>query len=107
MDENNQNEHLMARRIIYFVLGFLEVLFAFRLVFKILGERSDNAFTSIIYSVTDLFLAPFFGIFRTAVAPGLEVRSVLEPQLLIAMVVYALVAWGIVKLIKIISAKNG
>ena len=103
---NSSHGHLMARRIIYFVLGFLEALFAFRLVFKILGAQPDSTFVSIIYSITNIFLAPFFGIFRSAVTQGIEVRSILEPQLLIAMVVYALIAWGIVKLIMILSAKN-
>jgi hypothetical protein len=101
--ENQGN--LKNRKIIYYILGILEVLFAFRLVFKILGANPASAFVGIIYSVTNLFLTPFVGIFRGAVSKGIETQSVLEPPLIIAMIVYALLAWGIVKLIEI-GSKN-
>lgn len=93
--------NLKARKIVYYILGVLEVLFAFRLVFKVLGANPESTFVSIIYSVTKLFLAPFAGIFRIAVSEGIETQSVLEPPLIIAMLVYAALAWGIVKLIEI------
>ncbi len=94
------------RRIIYYSFGVLEVLFAFRLVFKVLGANSQGAFVSIIYSITQIFLAPFTGIFRMATTDGIETKSVLEPTLIIAMVVYTLLAWGIVKLIEIMSNRK-
>lgn len=99
--ENQRN--LKTRKIIYYILGVLEVLFAFRLAFKVLGANAESTFVAIIYSVTNLFLAPFTGIFRTAVTEGIETQSVLEPPLLIAMIVYAVIAWGIVKLFEISS----
>jgi hypothetical protein len=105
MDKGNfkrENEgNLKARKIIYYILGVFEVLFAFRLVFKILGANPGSSFVGNIYSVTNIFLAPFVGIFRGAVTKGIETQSVLEPPLIIAMIVYALIAWGIVKLIAI------
>lgn len=94
---------LKFRKFIYYILGVFEVLFAFRLVFKILGANPGSTFVSIIYSVTGLFLNPFRGIFRMAVTQGIETQSVLEPTLIIAMIVYAAIAWGIVKLIEISS----
>ncbi len=93
----------MTRKIIYYILGFLEVLFVFRLIFKILGANPQSTFVAMIYSITKLFIAPFIGIFRMAVSKGIETQSVLEPTLIIAMIVYALLAWGIVKLINISS----
>lgn len=107
MEENNLKKdnlgNLKIRRFVYFILGALEVLFAFRLVFKILGANPESSFVSIIYSITKIFLAPFNGIFRTAVTEGIETQAVLEPTLIIAMLVYAALAWGIVKLIEISS----
>ncbi|MCL6573058.1 MAG: hypothetical protein K6T88_15460 [Bacillus sp. (in: Bacteria)] len=97
--ENQGN--LKTRKIIYYVLGILEVLFAFRLVFKVLGANPESTFVGMIYSVTNIFLTPFVGIFRGAVTKGIETQSVLEPPLIIAMIVYAILAWGIVKLIEI------
>lgn len=107
MESNNikreSQGNLKVRKIIYYVLSVLEVLFAFRLVFKILGANPESTFVNMIYSFTSLFLAPFSGIFKTAVSKGLEAQSVLEPPLIIAMIVYAVIAWGIVKLIEISS----
>jgi len=115
MENENSNALTVAKtkrttklaKIIYYILGVLEVLFTFRLVFKILGANPASLFVSMIYSVTKLFLTPFTGIFRLVVSRGIETESVLEPPLLIAMAVYALVAWGIVKLIVINNNNRG
>ncbi|MCD4714756.1 MAG: YggT family protein [Clostridiales bacterium] len=93
--------NIKARKITYYILGALEILFAFRLVFKVLGANPESMFVNVIYSLTNIFLAPFEGIFRMAVTDGIETQSVLEPQLLIAMASYAVLAWGIVKLIEL------
>lgn len=99
-------KRLTAIRVIYYVLGLLEVLFAFRFVFKLLGANPGSGFVTFIYAITQIFLAPFTAIFRVAVTQGIETKAVLEPSTLIAMVVYALVAWGIVKLIITISGRK-
>lgn len=91
---------------IYYALGVLEVFFAFRFVFKILGANMESPFASFIYSTTNFFISPFAGIFRFAVTEGIETKSVLEPTLIIGMIVYALVALGIVKLIEISRKSN-
>ena len=103
-DKKDSNSKI--RKYVYYALGVLEVFFAFRFVFKILGANMDSAFVSFIYSSTRLFMAPFTGIFRFAVSDGIETKSVLEPTLIIAMIVYALAAWGIVKLIEISRKTN-
>lgn len=95
-----------SSRIIYYILSTLEVLFAFRLILKVLGANPESPFVAVIYSITNLFLAPFKGIFRMAVTDGIETKSVLEPSLIIAMIVYAAIAWGLVKLIEIIKNRN-
>ncbi len=94
-------KNLQARKIVYYILGVFEVLLAFRLIFKLLGANPQSPFVSFIYSVTQAFLIPFNGIFRSAVTRGIEAQSVLEPTTIIAMIVYAIIAWGIVKLIEI------
>jgi hypothetical protein len=105
MDEGtvkkNSTENVRATQIVYYVLGVLEVLFTFRLVFKLLGANPQSPFVSLIYSITQVFLAPFSGIFPSATTKGLETQSVLEPPTIIAMIVYAVIAWGIIKLIEI------
>lgn len=92
-------KNFTARRVVYYILGILEALFAFRLVFKLLGANPDSGFVSFIYAVSHVFLAPFITIFRSPTTQGIETRAVLEPSTIIGMIVYALIAWGIVKLI--------
>ncbi|MGE5404848.1 MAG: YggT family protein [Candidatus Saccharibacteria bacterium] len=98
--------HIKVKKTVYYVLGLLEILFAFRLIFKLLGANPGSTFVSVIYSVTQAFLYPFIGIFGTATTRGIETQSVLEPSTLIGMIVYALLAWGIVKLIEIYKVRS-
>lgn len=93
-----------VRYIIYYILGVLEILLLLRLVFKLLGANSGSGFVSFIYSVTDILVAPFSAIFHTATTQGVETTSVLEPATIIAMVVYALVAWGLSALVGALTA---
>jgi hypothetical protein len=95
--------NMKARKITYYILGVLETLFAFRLVFKILGANPESAFVNVIYSITNIFLAPFKGIFRNAVTNGIETEAILEPELLIAIASYAVLAWGVIKLIELVG----
>lgn len=93
-------------RYIYYALGVLETLLAFRFVLKIFGANTGSAFVSGLYSITDIFLAPFTGIFSETVSDGIEeTASIVEPKLIVGMIVYALLVVGIVKLIEI-TKKN-
>lgn len=99
-------ENFTSIRIVYYILGIFETLLAFRLVFKLLGANPSSGFVSLIYSTSQVFLAPFTAIFRSAVAQGIETKAVLEPSTIIAMLVYALIAWGTVKFIVIMKGQN-
>lgn len=99
-------ESFTARRVVYYILGILEALLAFRLVFKLLGANPNSDFISFIYLTSQVFLVPFTSIFRSATTQGIETKAVLEPSTIIAMIVYALIAWGIVKLIIIMRGQN-
>src|ERR1700730_3904873 len=87
-----------AIQIIWWVVGFIEVLIAIRFVLKLFGAN-PAPFVRFMYDVTWPLVAPFHGIFNTAQ----EGRSVLEPESLVAMAIYALIGWGIVSLIRLIN----
>ncbi|MEI8199216.1 MAG: YggT family protein [Eubacteriales bacterium] len=93
-------------KIVYFILGALEIFLGLRLILRLLGASANNMFVPFVYNVTWIFIAPFSGIFSTAVTKGAETQAVLEPATIIAMLIYALLAWGIVKLIIIIRNKK-
>lgn len=82
-------------QIVWYILNIIEVILLFRFALKLLGANPSAGFTSFIYSLSYPFAAPFVSVFnRTAVA-----GSVFEWSTLLAMFVYWLVAWGIVRLI--------
>lgn len=92
--------------LVYFFFGVLEILLVFRLVLKLMGASIGSAFVGLIYGLSGIFIAPFEGIFRRGTAPGIETTSVLEPSTLVAIIVFAVVAWGIVKLVRIFSGEK-
>jgi hypothetical protein len=92
--------------LVYYIFGALEILLAFRLVLKMMGASLSSLFVRFIYGLTGLFTLPFDGIFRRGLSQGLETTSVLEPGTIVAIIVYAVVAWGIVKMVRISSGKQ-
>ncbi len=60
---------------------------------------------SFIYGLSNFFVWPFKAIFSTATAPGAETTAIFEPATLVAMLVYAVLAMGIVKLIGLIVSR--
>lgn len=90
-----------AGNAVWYVVGFIEVLLAFRFVLKLLGANPASGFVDFIYSISGLLTAPFDNIFRVASTEGNVVRAVFEPSILIAMAVYAIIGWGIVKLLNL------
>jgi uncharacterized membrane protein YuzA (DUF378 family) len=79
---------------VWYIVGILEALLAFRLVLKLLGANSAAPFTSLIYSITQVFVTPFQNVFSTTRVVG----SVFEWATVLAMVVYWLIAAAIIKL---------
>lgn len=88
-----------ASHIIWYIVGIIEVLLGFRILLKLIGANPVSAFTQIIYSLSDPFTLPFSGIVRTTVSG----YSVMEWSSLIAMAVYAIVAWGIIEFFQVVK----
>lgn len=95
-----------AGYLVYFVFGILDILLAFRFVFKLLGANPSTGFVDFIYNLSAIFVAPFAGIFNTSLAKGDVTTSIFEPATLVALIVYAILAWGIVALIRVISGRQ-
>jgi uncharacterized protein YggT (Ycf19 family) len=87
-----------AARIVWFVAGVLITFLALRFVFVLLGANQGNGFVDFIYAVSHPFVSPFFGIFNYDFGYGV---SRVEVSALIAIAIYALVAWGIARLLTI------
>lgn len=87
-----------AERIVYFIAGIILAILAFRFILSMLGANRDNGFADFIYSFSYPFVAPFFGLFGYEVEYGV---SRFEIETLVAMAVYALIAYAIAKMIRI------
>lgn len=81
-------------QIVWYVLGVLEALLLFRFVLKFLAANPGAGFSSFIYNVTYIFAEPFRNVFGATYVQG----SVIEWTTLLAMLVYWLLAMGIIQL---------
>ena len=86
---------VLAQRVVWFIVGFINAIIALRFVFLLLGANRDAGFTDFIYSLSAPFVAPFVGIFGEPVYG----ESVFEVSSILAIVIYTLIGWGITKLI--------
>ncbi|HEU5099104.1 MAG TPA: hypothetical protein VFU22_08795 [Roseiflexaceae bacterium] len=87
-----------ATQVIYFIFGIIEALLAIRFILLALAANEASGFVRLIYALSRPFVLPFLGIFGE---PSLG-ASVLEWASLVGIVVYALVAFGLSRLIELI-----
>lgn len=87
---------------IWWVVSLVSVLLGIRFLLKLLGGSSQAGFVTFMYDITQPLVAPFHGIFNTTV----QGRSILEPESLVAIVVYALIGWGIVSAIRLMRGSR-
>jgi hypothetical protein len=87
-----------ATQLIWLFLGILEGLLALRVGLKLIGANAASPIAVFIYGFTGLFLFPFAGLTGTP-AVG---KMVLEISTVIAMGVYALLAWGLERIVWVI-----
>jgi uncharacterized protein YggT (Ycf19 family) len=95
VSETSVSGGTLVARIIWYIAGVLLILLAFRFVLALLGANASNGFANFIYSVSHPFVAPFFGLFGYNMQYGV---SRFEIYTLVAMAVYAVVAWGLARL---------
>jgi uncharacterized protein YggT (Ycf19 family) len=86
----------IVRRIIYFILTIIIILLLLRFLFRLLEADPAAGFVYFLYQVTEPLAAPFLGIFAQ---PGVGEAGIFETGTIIAMLVYSLIAWGLVALL--------
>jgi len=87
-----------AGQLIWLVFGVLEVLIALRIGLMLVGANAGSPVVAMIYGITSLFLLPFVGLINSPTIGG----SVLEISSMFAMLIYALIAWVIDRLVWLI-----
>ena len=81
-------------QIVWYILGLIEILLTFRFILKLLAANPEAVFTKFIYGVTYVFAGPFLAVFHRTQISG----SITEWSTLLAMLVYWIIAFGIIKL---------
>lgn len=84
--------------LMWLLFGALEGLLGLRLILKLLASNPSNPFAQLIYGLSDLFVWPFIGLTVTPSAAGI----VVEIHTIIAMVVYAILAWLVISLVRVL-----
>lgn len=95
----NRLHMFQVNRILWSILGFVEIMLGLRIVLKLLGANPDSGFGTFIYGITGLFVMPFTGLIPNW-GSG---EAILETTTLVAMLVFALLCWGIVYIDRIAS----
>ncbi len=79
-------------RWVVFIFGLIQLLIALRIILLLVAARQSNDIVSFIYSVSEVFVAPFRGILRIdevqAGATALDVGAIV-----------ALIGWFVIELI--------
>ena len=92
-----------VRRVVYTVLSILETFLTIRLLLRLLAANPDAAFSRLIYALTFPFITPFAGVFPDSGASG----SVLELSTILAMIMYPLFCWIIVRVVRLTNHRRG
>lgn len=86
----------VAARVVRYITGVVLTLLALRFVFALLGANPANGLADFIYTVTQPLVSPFFNLFGYNFTDG--VRR-FESFTLVAMAIYALVGYGLARLL--------
>jgi hypothetical protein len=87
-------------QILYTILLLIETIISFRFIFKLIRANEDNQLVNFIYEVSGIFIAPFQGILQQNVTIG---RFVVDVDAVIALIVYMIVAYVVVEIMRIFS----
>ena len=99
--ESDQKQRLFTFRTtqwIWLILGVIEIIIGLRVLLLLIGANPASPFAAFIYNLSAFLLIPFAGLVGAPAMGGM----VLEISSIIAMLVYALLAWGIDRLIWVI-----
>jgi len=87
----------LVTQVIGAILGLLEILLGLRFILKLIAANPNSGFAVFIYGITKPFLAPFTALVGTPTSG----ETILEVTTLIAMAVYALFFWLVIRVVQI------
>jgi|SwirhisoilCB2_FD_contig_61_10043685_length_709_multi_2_in_0_out_0_1 uncharacterized protein YggT (Ycf19 family) len=91
-----------AGQIVYTIGAIVAVLIVIRIIFELLAANPNAGFSNLIYTITAPLVAPFQGVFPTPQSHG----SILDLAAVLAIIVYALLTWGIARVFELIRRRS-
>ena len=85
----------MLSQAVWLLLALVEILIGLRVLLKAIGANPDAGFAHFVYGAGGFFAWPFLGL-TASPASG---NMIIEIPSIIAMIVYAIIAWAVVQLI--------
>ncbi len=85
-------------QLIWLLLGIVEGLIGLRVIFSLIGVNPANPFATILYALSDVFVAPFASLTNPLQFGG----AVLEVSSIIAMLIYLLIGWAIERFVYVL-----
>lgn len=81
-----------VKRLVWFLGLALVVLLLLRLLLVAIGVENTNLYTSIIYTLSEPFVSPFYALFRSSVQYG---QSRLDIETIAAILIYYLLTMAV------------
>ncbi len=97
VSRNPNDARFTIARVVWTLLWIVEVILGLRFVLRLIGANPAAGFTDFVYSLSRPLVDPFLNVVRSSTT-GTTTGSVFEWSTLIALVVYWIVAWAIVRL---------
>jgi hypothetical protein len=97
--EARHSRALWLENLLYFIFGGIALLIAMRVLLKAIGANPENGFTNFIYAFSRLFVAPFLSMVEPI---ELSNTAVFEIASVLAIFLYLILAWLLVRLIMIL-----
>ena len=94
---------LVFHKIVWYIAGIIIALLALRVIVVLLAANHGSPFVDVSYCLSGGFAWRVVGGFGDTAASG---QWVLEISSIVAMVIYALIAWGIAKLATLTSNRT-
>lgn len=98
-ETNEISPIVIIKRVLWYLLGLLEVLLAFRFLFKLLGANANSGFVEFVYALSSIFVMPFEAIFPE---PQTNV-NVFETSTIMAMLVFGILTYFLVLLLNVVT----
>lgn len=92
-----KTNRVVLTRAIWYLFGVITAVLVLRIVLLMLSANPETPFVSFVYAISGIFVVPFYGIFDQ---PDYT-RFYVDTSSIVAIVVYWLLAVGLVKLVNL------